>query len=141
MVTYKSTAIERMLSADSSGRLRELYNDLIGLGLKTKISKNTETLLFEAITPSKERVGIVAMRSGVADIFSLPRAYWIRLAPEVDAALSSIGSRHFIETQGFVSSSQYSLRQVRISGDTSLQLKQFIKELVATQIAKLCNPI
>jgi hypothetical protein len=137
MATYKSQVVENMLSADASGRLRQLHDDLIGLGLKTKISSNTDTLLFEAATPKKDRVGIAAMRPGVAEIFSFPRPYWIGHVQELDAALSQIDKRHLIETEGFVSASQYSLRQVRISEDTFSQLRGLVQGIIRPKVAEV----
>jgi hypothetical protein len=141
MATYKSTAVENMLAADSSGRLRALHDDLIGLGLKTKISSNTETLLFEAVSPQKERIGLAALRPGVSEIFSFPRPFWVRHVQQLDAALSAIDCQHLVETEGFVSSSQYSLRQIRISEDTIAQLRSVVQVLIGSKAAEVRSEV
>ena len=137
--TYKATAVERMLVGDSSGRLRLLHDQLVALGLKSKLPSNTETLLFEVVTPEKERIGLAALRGGNTEVFSFPRPYWGRRARELEAALSGIHPRHFVETEGFVSSSQFSLRQVRISSDTIQELSSIVAGLVCTHARELAS--
>src|SRR4051812_38383303 len=117
-MSYKSTAIEALLASDTSGRLRLLHDQLVALDLKIKMPKNTDTLLFEAVTPEKERVGVVARRGENTEVLSFSKPYWIRHAAELDTSLRGIEPRHKVETEGFVSTSQYSLRQIRVSADT-----------------------
>lgn len=138
-MTYKQTAISNLLASDTSGRTKALYDLLIELGLKTKISKNTDTLLFEATSRSKEKIGLVAFRPGIYPIFSLPRPYWIRLGTEVDKALATMQPRHFVETEGFVSTSQYSLRQIKINEDTFEHLKAIVSGLVSQSIHEIAD--
>jgi hypothetical protein len=132
--TYKASAVEEMLSRDTSGRLRALHDQLVELGLKTKISSNTETLLFIALTPTKEQVGVAAMRGGNSEVLSFPKTYWIRHAAELDSALARIPSRHILPTEGPVSSSQYSLRQVRVSTDTFAELQAVVGDVVRAHV-------
>jgi hypothetical protein len=129
-MSYKSAAVESLLAADPSGRLRALHDQLVALDLKTKMSSNTDTLLFEAVTSTKERVGVAAIRGGNTEVLSFPRPYWVRHAAELDASLAGVEPRHFVEPEGFVSSSQYSLRQVRVSTDTLSILHAVIAGLV-----------
>jgi len=138
-MTYKQTAINNLLSSDTSGRTKALYDLLIEIGLKTKIGKNTDTLLFEATNRSKEKIGLVAFRPGIYPIFSLPRPYWIRLGTEVDKALATIQPRHFVETEGFVSTSQYSLRQIKISEDTFEHLKDIVSGLISQNFHEIAG--
>jgi hypothetical protein len=137
--SYKAGAVERMLTEDSSGRLRRLHDQLVSLGLKTKLPRNTETLLFEAVTSEGERVGLAAIRGGITEVLSFPRPYWLRHVQQLDASLSAIHPRHFIQTEGFVSSSQYSLRQVRVSGDTVEQLSVIVGALVRAHANELAG--
>lgn len=129
-MSYKSTAIESLLSTDPSGRLRSLHDQLITLGLKTKMGRNSDTLLFEAITPTKERVGLLAMRGGNTEVLSFPRAYWVRHTAELDSALENIEPRHIVPPEGFISQSQYSLRQVRVSLHTFTYLQTLVSSMV-----------
>jgi hypothetical protein len=137
--SYKAAAIDQMLNADSTGLLRRLHAQLIDLGLRTRLPSNTDTLPFEAVKPTKERVGVAAIRAGSTDVMSLPRPYWAGHAAELDAALAEVQPRHFIETTGFVSSSQYSLRQVRISPDTIEHLSSVIADLLCRHARELTS--
>ena len=132
-MTYKQTAISEFLSADTSGRTKAIFDLLIEIGLKTKLSKNTDTLLFEAMSKSKGKIGLVALRPGVYTIFSLPRPYWVRHSAEVDKALAPIQTRHFVEPEGFVSTSQYSLRQIKINEETFDNLKAIVRGIVTSK--------
>ena len=132
-MTYKQTAITEFLSSDASGRTKAIYDHLIEVGLKAKISRNTDTLLFEATSKSKERIGLVALRPGIYSIFSLPRPYWIRHSAEIDKALAAIQTRHFVEPEGFISTSQYSLRQIKINEETFEHLKAIVGGVVSSK--------
>ena len=132
--TYKASAVEEMLASDTSGRLRALHDQLVALGLKTKIGSNTETLLFNASTPTKELVGVTAMRGGTSEVLSFPKHYWIRHAAALDSALARIPSWHMLPTEGPVSSSQYSLRQVRVCPDTFVELQAVVDDVVRAHV-------
>ena len=138
-MTYKSTTIESLLAGDPSGRLRALHDQLVGLGLKTKMVRNSDTLLFEAITVERERVGVAAIRGGNTEVLSFPRPYWVRHVSELDDALRTIEERHLVSPEGFVSSSQYSLRQVRVSSDTAAQLQAIVSDLVCRHVRSITN--
>lgn len=136
-MTYKSNAIEALLESDTSGRLRALHDSLVGLGLKTKMVKNSDTLLFEAVTPLKARIGIAAIRGGNQEVLSFPRTYWGQHAVDLRASLQAVEPRHFIEPEGFVSSSQFSLLQVRVSSDTQNHLQATISNLICRHVDNL----
>lgn len=129
-MSYKSAAIESLLTADPSGRLRLLHDQLVALGLKTKMVRNSDTLLFEVVVPAACRIGIAAIRGGNTEVLSFPRPYWIRHANELDRSLETIEARHLIAPEGFVSQSQYSLRQIRVSSDTFARLQLLIAGIV-----------
>jgi len=139
--TYKAAAIEKMLSADSSGRLRQLHDRLVAIGLKTRLPSNSETLLFEVATPAKKSVGLAAIRSSHIDVFSFPKPYWVQHAQELYTALASIEHFDHIEPEGFVSSSQYSLKQIRISADTIARLDAIATDLIASHAYRLAAPV
>ncbi|KQQ96137.1 hypothetical protein ASF77_21775 [Massilia sp. Leaf139] len=128
-----------MLGSDPSGRLKRLYDSLTALGLKTRLPPNSETLLFEIITAKKQHIGLAAIRAGHTEVLSFPKPYWARHAPELRAAVAAIEDFHHIDTEGFVSSSQYSLKQIRISRDTIERLDEIVKNLIASHAHKLAG--
>lgn len=130
-MTKKAEAIEKMLSGDPSGRLRLLHDQLVSIGLKTKMPSNSSTLLFEAVSNKGERIGLAALRDARGDVFSFPSTYWGSRMAEVEGALSGIDRSHFISTEGAFSTSQYSARQVRVSAVTIEQLELVVSGLMS----------
>lgn len=130
-MTNKSIRVDELLAQDDAGHLRRLHDRLLEIGLKTKISPNSKTLLFEATDNEGKKHGLAAMRSGYVSVFSFPKAFWSSRKTMLDQALSRIGARHFIETQDAVSESQYSVRQVRVSDDTARELMAVVNSLLA----------
>ena len=130
-MTKKAVAIENLLKGDPSGRLRRLHDQLVSIGLKTKMPSNSSTLLFEVVNVEGERIGLAALRDAGGDVFSFPRPYWGRRIGEVEEALSGIDRSNFIATEGAFSSSQYSARQVRVSVTTMTQLERVVSGLIS----------
>ena len=135
--TQKAAAIEKMLGADPSGRLKQLHDSLIALGMKTRLPSNSETLLFEVVTAKKARIGLAAIRSSHTDVFSFPKPYWVGHARELHSSLAAIEDYHHVEPEGFVSNSQFSLKQIRISRDTIERLETIVKNLIASHVNRL----
>ena len=135
----KTARVEELLAQDTAGHLRRLHDRLVALGLKTKMSPNSKTLLFEANDRVGKKHGLAAMRSGYVNVFSFPKTYWNPRKRALDNALSGIGARHFVETQDAVSESQYSARQVRVSTETAQEVMAVVDRLIAAHSAALLN--
>jgi len=138
-VTYKQTAINDLLKSDQSGRLAHLHNKLLILGLNVKTGKQTDTFLYEIADSKKKKVGIVAFRPGIYPIFSFPRTFWINSIGELDKEMIAIERRHFIDTDGFVSPSQYSLRQLKINEDMFESLSAIVSGIIARKVSEIKN--
>ena len=136
-MSTKTERIEELLSLDTTGHLRRLHDQLLGLGLKTRMPSNSKTLLFEVVDRTGKKHGLAAMRSGYVSVFSFPKTYWTPRRSELDQSLSSIGIRHFVETQDSVSESQYSAKQVRISDEVANALTAVVNSLMAQHCAAL----
>lgn len=139
LMTKKSVAIENMLNGDPSGRLRRLHDQLVAVGLKTKMPPNSSTLLFEAVSSQGERIGLAALRDAGTDVFSFPRPYWVRHIGAMEQALSGIDHSQFVATDGAFSSSQYSARQVRISVTTIAELELVVAGLISQHCREIAG--
>lgn len=139
MTTKKVVAIENLLKGDSSGRLRRLHDQLVSIGLKTRMPSNSSTLLFEVVNVQGKRIGLAALRDAGADVFSFPRAHWGQRISEIEEALYGIDRSHFIATEGAFSSSQYSVRQVRVSVATIAQLELVVSGLISRHVREMAG--
>lgn len=138
-MSSKFERVEELLNLDSTGHLRRLHERLLELGLRTHMPSNSKTLFFEFSDGMGNKHGLAAMRTGYISVFSFPRTYWEQRRTELMHAISGIGARHFIETQGAVSESQYSFKQVRVSDDTANELLQVINGLITQHITILAR--
>ncbi len=136
-MSQKERNITDLLASDPSGRLRQLHDQLVSIGLKTKMPSNSATLLFEAVAKDKSRHGLAAFRSGSSQIFSFPRTYWAPRLRELQAALAGIDRCHFVETEGAFSSSQYSVQQVRVTQHTASELQAVVSSLISRHVRQL----
>lgn len=136
-MSQKERNITALLASDPSGRLQQLHDQLVSIGLKTKMPSNTETLLFEAVAKDKSKHGLAAFRSGSSQIFSFPRTYWAPRLRELQAALAGIDRCHFVEPEGAFSSSQYSVQQVRVTQHTFTELQAVVRALIARHARRL----
>lgn len=135
-MTTKPARVAELLDRDVAGHLRRIHDCLIALGLTTRMPPNSQTLLFEVRDGGKMH-GLAAMRSGYVNVLSFPKTYWASRLSALERGLSSIGARHFIETQGAISESQYSIRQVRVSNETAGELELVVNNLIAEHITAL----
>lgn len=128
---YKEEFLGELIRSDRTGYLPRLHERLIGNGLKYKASSKSDTLLYYVLDREKKQVGFAAFRVNGQTIFSFPRTYWQRHSSTVDAALAAIPRSSIVETEGFVSSSQYSMRQVIVSPETGEILLRVIEDVIA----------
>ena len=136
-MSQKERNITALLASDPSGRLQRLHDQLVSIGLKTRMPSNTETLLFEAVAKDKSRHGLAAFRSGSSQVFSFPRTYWARRMSELRAAVANIDRCHFIELEGGFSGSQNSILQVRVTQHTEGDLEAVVHALIASHARRL----
>lgn len=121
----KEDLLRDLSRGDASGGIQRIHGALIAAGLKYKGPRNSQTLLYYFRSDGHE-VGVAAMRGSPA-LLSFPSAFW-RGRAGLSAALNRASSYH-IQPEGFVSSSQYSAGQFRItqaSVDTLLSIAQEI---------------
>lgn len=128
-----------MLSGDRSGNLRKIHDQLVALGLKTRMPSNSSTLLFEAVNRGRERIGLAALRDTNGGIFSFPRTYWGTRRADITTAVSDIDSTYFMPTEGSFSSSQYSAFQIRITGNTIDAIQRVITNLIGEHFNLIFN--
>ena len=136
-MTKKDVAIERMLNGDASGRLRLLHNQLVSIGLKTRMPSNSSTLLFQAVDNNGKRLDLAALRDAGGDVLSFPSSYWRSRMAELESALTSIDKSHFIGTGGSFTTSQYSARQVSVSAVTIASLERVASGLIASHVREI----
>jgi hypothetical protein len=115
---YKEEFLSELIRSDRTGYLQRLHERLVGNRLKYKASANSDTLLYYVLDGKKKQVGLAAFRVNGQTIFSFPKTYWQRHSSAVNVALSVIPHSSIVETEGFVSSSQNSMRQVLVSSET-----------------------
>ena len=129
---YKENLLSELIRTDRTGYLQKLHERLVGNKLKFKASSNSDTLLYYVLDTEKKQVGLAAFRVNGQTIFSFPKTYWQHHFSAVNAALSAVPNSSILETEGFVSSSQYSMRQVIVSSGTGEILLQVIDNFIAS---------
>lgn len=110
-MSAKDDLLSDLARQDASGGVLRLHSALISAGLQFKGPRNSRTLLYFFRCEGRE-VGVAALRGSPA-LLSFPSSFWrgrAGLAVAMEKA-----SLYRIETEGFVSSSQYSAGQIRIS--------------------------
>ncbi len=136
---YKEEFISELIRSDRTGYLQRLHERLIWNGLKYKASSNSNTLLYYVLDSEKKQVGLAAFRVNGQTIFSFPKTYWQRHSSAVDAALSNVSNSSIVETDNFVSSSQYSMRQVILSSETGEILLRVIDNIIASHARSVAS--
>ena len=134
---YKEEFLAGLIRSDRTGYLPRLHERLIENQLKYKASSNSDTLLYYVLDREKKQVGLAAFRVPGQTIFSFPKTYWQPRSPTVNAALSAIPHSSIVETEGFVSSSQHSMRQVIVSSETGEILLRVIDDVIASHAQSL----
>jgi len=129
---YKEEFLATLVRSDRSGQLVRLHERLMENRLKYRASSNSDTLLYYVLNREKKQVGLAAFRVSGSTIFSFPKTYWLPRFRQVDAALSGVPQSNIVETEGPVSSSQSSMRQVVVSRETVDVLLRTIDELITS---------
>lgn len=129
---YKEKFLSELIRLDRTEYLPRLHEHLVRNRLKYKASTNSDTLLYYVLDSEKKQVGLAAFRVNGQTIFSFPKTYWQRHSSAVDVALSDVPHSNIVKTEGFVSSSQYSMRQVIVSSETGEILLRVIDDLIAS---------
>lgn len=129
---YKEEFLSELIRTDRTGYLPRLHERLIENQLKYKASSNSDTLFYYVLDREKKQVGLAAFRVTGQTIFSFPKTYWQRRASAVDVALTAVPHSSIVETEGFVSSSQYAMRQVIVSSETGEILLHVIDDVIAS---------
>lgn len=122
----KEDLLNEILLFDKSGGVQRIHTALIEAGLKFKGPSNSQTLLYYFRSGGRE-IGVAAMRGSPA-LLSFPAAFW-QGRGELRNALRQASS-FYIEPEGFVSSSQYSAGQLRITPASIDTLLSIVREII-----------
>ncbi len=124
----KEDLLQDLSRGDTSGGIQRLHAMLIVAGLKYKGPRNSQTLLYYFRRDGRE-VGVAAMRSSqLLSLLSFPIAFWGQRLGRLSSAHSRASS-FYVQPEGPVSSSQYSVAQFKITSasiDTLLSIAQEI---------------
>lgn len=122
----KDELLEYLSRLDTSGGTRRIHTALIEAGLKFKGPANSQTLFYYFRNHGQE-IGVAAIR-GSPCLLSFPAAFW-RGRTALAAALKQ-GASYYIEPEGFISSSQYSAGQLRITSSSIETLMSIINNII-----------
>lgn len=122
----KEQLLQDLSRLDPSGGIQRIHTALISAGLEFKGPSNSQTLLYYVRSGGSE-IGVAAMRSSPS-LLSFPATFW-RGRSGLGAALSR-GSSYNMEPEGFVSSSQYSAGQLRITAASIETLLSIVDEII-----------
>lgn len=122
----KEELLQDLSRRDTSGGIQRIHTTLTESGLKFKGPSNSRTLLYYFRRDGRE-IGVAAMR-GSPSVLSFPAAFWYGRS-SLNAALSR-ASAYYVEPDGFVSSSQYSGGQLRITTASIETLLSIVNEFI-----------
>lgn len=122
----KDDLFQNLSRLDASGGIQRIHSALTDAGLKFKAPSNSQTLLYYFRSGGRE-IGVAAMR-GSPSLLSFPAAFW-RGRSSLGIALSRAAS-FYMEPEGFVSSSQYSAGQLRITPASIETLLSIVNEII-----------
>lgn len=122
----KEDLLQQITRGDASGGIQRIHAALIASGLKYKGPRNSQTLFYYFRSNGRE-VGVAAMRGSPA-LLSFPAAFWSG-RNGLSVALSRASS-YYIQPEGFMSSSQYSAGQLRITPSSIETLLSIVQEII-----------
>lgn len=122
----KEELLGDLLRHDASGGVQRIHAALTDSGLKFKGPSNSKTLLYYFRSSGRE-IGVAAIR-GSPSLLSFPKAFWNGRG-SLTTALTGASS-FYIEPEGFVSSSQYSAGQLRITAASIETLLSIINNVI-----------
>lgn len=111
-----------------SVRFIEIFSILEASDLQPLGKSNTDTLLYQYKTSSGEVLDIFAFRFGPA-ILSFPKSYWLSHKTKLSGYLSVFLESDKPTLEGFVSTSQYSAGQIKITRNTINQILAICREV------------
>ncbi|QBG36710.1 hypothetical protein [Litorilituus sediminis] len=115
----------------SSQRFIEIFSTIEESGLQALGKSNTTTLLYQYRDPSGEVLDIFAFRLGPA-LISFPRSYWLKHKAKLNGYLAQFSEFDKPALEGFISTSQYSAGQVKITRNTIEQILAICTEVCHT---------
>lgn len=125
----KEDLLQDVVRGDTSGGVERIHTALIASGLKYKGPRNSQTLFYYFRNGGRE-IGVAAMRGSPA-LLSFPAAFWSGRGG-LSAALSR-ASTYYIQPDGFMSSSQYSAGQFRITHSSIETLLSIVQEIIVPE--------
>lgn len=122
----KEELLLEITGRDSSGCAQRIHDALTHGGLKYRGSANSQTLLY-FVKSANGDIGMAALRDTPL-VLSFPATFWrgrrtLRMALET-------ASVYEVPTEGFISSSQYSAGQLRITPSSIDTLLSVVKEII-----------
>jgi len=125
----KEDLLRDLTRGDASGGVERIHTALIASGLKYKGPRNSQTLFYYFRNGGRE-IGVAAMRGSPA-LLSFPAAFWSGRSG-LSAALRR-ASADYIQPEGFISSSQYSAGQFRITPSSIETLLSIVEEIIVPE--------
>ena len=126
----KEDLLKDLTRSDTSGGIERIHIALIASGLKYKGPRNSQTLFYYFRNGGWE-IGVAAMRGSPA-LLSFPSAFWSGRSGL--SAARSRASAYYIQPDGFISSSQYSVGQFRISHSSIETLLSIVQEIIIPEV-------
>lgn len=126
----KEDLLAEFSRGDISGGIQQIHNSLISGGLKFKGPRNSQTLLYYFRRNGRE-MGVAAMRDS-PPLLSFPAAFW-RGRVNLNVALNRASS-YYMEPEGFMSQSQYSAGQLRITAESIEVLLTIVNEIIIPEM-------
>jgi hypothetical protein len=132
----KEDLLEELSRHDISGGTARIHDALIGAGLRYKGPSNSKTLLYY-FRREKQEIGVAAMR-GSPPVLSFPAPFW-QGRSNLNVALNR-GAAYRVPTEGFISPSQYSAGQMRISSASIDTLLSIVSEIIIPETISAGGP-
>lgn len=126
MMGAKEELLQNLSRLDASGGIQRIHRALTDAGFRYKGPSNSQTLLYYFRSGGHE-IGVAAIR-GSPSLLSFPATFW-RGRSGLAAALGRASS-FSMEPEGFVSSSQYSAGQLRITTSSIETLLSIVDEII-----------
>jgi hypothetical protein len=114
-----------------STRFIEIFLILEAAGLQPLGKSNTGTLLYQCKTSSGVVLDVFAFRIGPA-LISFPKSYWTTRKTKLSEYLLGFSISDKPATEGFVSTSQYSAGQIKITRNTIEQILVICREVCSS---------
>jgi gentisate 1,2-dioxygenase len=136
-MTETDTLKNKFTNGLGSARFIEAFSILEASGLRPLGKSNTRTLLYQYRDSSGVVFDIFAFRLGPA-LISFPESYWLKHKAKLSEYLSLFSYSDKPILEGFISTSQYSAGQIKMTRNTIDQILAICRE-VSSNLSSLNN--